>query len=53
LARKLKKEITKESVMSTLISAGILDKEKEFTKTYQVLNNLIELESSSGVLQSQ
>jgi hypothetical protein len=39
LAKKLKKEVSKESALNTFIGAGILDKNGEFTEPYKNLNS--------------
>lgn len=41
LAAKLKKEISKESALATLVSAGILDKKGDFTKPYNDLKTVV------------
>ncbi len=46
LAKNLKNNISKERVLASFISAGILDKKGEYTEPYNKLNDII-LESKS------
>ena len=41
LAVNLKKEISRESALATLVSAGILDKKGDFTKPYNDLKSFV------------
>ncbi len=52
LAKILKRKIGKESEKATLISAGIIDENFEYTTEYQALKDLAKLNKSS-VLQSK
>lgn len=41
LAITLKKEISRESALATLVSAGILDRKGDFTKPYNDLKTVV------------
>jgi len=41
LAVNLKKEVSRESALATLVSAGILDKNGEFTTPYSSLKTVV------------
>ena len=46
LAKKLKDNISKEKVLASLVSAGILDDKGDYTKPYDKLNKVV-LETES------
>jgi hypothetical protein len=46
LAKKLKDNISKEKVLTSLVSAGILDDKGDYTKPYDELNKVV-LETES------
>lgn len=46
LAKNLKNNISKEKVLASFISAGILNKKGEYTEPYNKLNDIV-LESKS------